>query len=231
MRLSTRYVQQLHKHDRNFIKSIKLRPKLNIFSGLKHEVEWISIQIQKPKHNMLRTVSTIFQVLTTVQLRIQVFRDVTTKYYYTGRDLSEQITVSLFRAVNTRNSPISYIEFSMHLILIGLLWRSSEPISSIYQSTRRDIPKDWKVPIFFRTDLREISDEKRSWWNGRVAGPGTGLRILELGVLLPEVGYVFVQPSSLLHDGCQTPESRLPEHISMQATCNTFRGSEILYIN
>jgi len=70
---------------------------------------------------MLRTVSTIFQVLTTVQLRIQVFRDVTTKYYYTGRDLSEQITVSLFRAVNTRNSPISYIEFSMHLILIGLL--------------------------------------------------------------------------------------------------------------
>jgi hypothetical protein len=70
---------------------------------------------------MLLTVSTIFQVLTTVQLRIQVLRDVTPKHYYTGTDLSEQITVSIFRAVNTLTSPISYTEFSMRLILIGLL--------------------------------------------------------------------------------------------------------------
>jgi len=107
----------------------------------------------------------------------------------------------------TLTSLISYTDFSMWLILIGLLWKSSETISSIYQSTRRHIPKEWKKRIFFRMDLREISDEKRSWWNGLVASPGTGLRMLKLGVLLPEVGYVFVQPSSLLHDGCQTPES------------------------
>lgn len=107
----------------------------------------------------------------------------------------------------TRTSPISYIDFSMRLILIGLLWKSSETISSMYQSTWRHIPKDWKVRIFFRMDLREISGEKRSWWNGRVADPGTGLRMLDLGVLLPEVGCVFVQPSSLLHGGCQTPEN------------------------
>jgi len=48
---------------------------------------------------MLRTVSTTFQILTAVQLRIQVFRDVTPKHYYTGSDVSEQITVSIFRAV------------------------------------------------------------------------------------------------------------------------------------
>jgi hypothetical protein len=58
----------------------------------------------------------------------------------------------------------------MRLILIGLLWRSSETISSIYQSTRRDILKDWKVRIFFCMDLREIIGEKRSWWNERLAG-------------------------------------------------------------
>jgi len=48
---------------------------------------------------MLRTVSKIFQVLTTVQLRIQVFRDGTPKHYYTGTDVSEQITVSIFRVI------------------------------------------------------------------------------------------------------------------------------------
>ena len=52
-----------------------------------NEVEWISIQIQKSKRYMLRTVSKIFQVLTTVQLRIQVFRDGTPKHYYTGTDV------------------------------------------------------------------------------------------------------------------------------------------------
>lgn len=149
---------------------------------------------------------------------------------YKGTDVSEQLTVSIFRDIKqslilptAMQKPCDIQITHSHLpcILYRLLSadyldcttlkmeaaRSSETISSIYQSTRRHIPKDCMVLIFFRMDLREISGEKRSRWNGRVEGSGTGLRMLQLEVLLPQVGYVFVAPSSLLHDGCQTPES------------------------
>lgn len=189
-------------------------------------MEWISIQIQKPKHHTLCTVSTIFQVLTTVQPRIKIFRDVTRKHYYTGTDVSEQITVSIFRAVKQslilptamqkpRNIQLTYPHFLY--ILYRLLnaaylnWTTQNilrnDLTLLPICTARYYRKTERYVYFFAW----ILGDKWWYWPTNVGTWGSAAR----SWLFSYSQFHFYMTA--------VKHLKVSQHMSMQATCNTFQ--------